>query len=842
MTASKMKGGVAVVTGGGSGIGRALAMELAKRGAFVHVTDFNGSSAEATAKAIGASAAHAAVDVRDAGAVQRFCDSVGRVDYMFNNAGIGVGGEIQDLSLAHWDRILDVNVRGVIHGVHAVYPGMIARGSGHIVNTASLAGLVPTPLATPYGMTKHAVVGLSVSLRMEAAAYGVRVSALCPGTVETPLPRFEGAGGHPAPEVAPRRARSAHEGSGHADSRREARARDARRRRRERGADRDPGARAGAVARVSARAVGDRFDEPADAGRGAQDQAEGDVGLPNAGFLQGRSSPSRSTARAKAPSGLSAQLNRNRGLTSSPAIVPLVSARGSMTAPKLSDRTSGLLLHPTSLPGPHGCGDLGAPSLAWLDFLRRSEQRWWQMLPIGPVGYGSSPYSAQSTFAGSELLVSLEPLVQAGWLARDALRGADELPRARVDYEETARFRERCLRSALAAFDARDDRWKAFTAFCEEARAWLDGFALYRAIKRAHGQVAWTEWPASLRDRDAGALAQAARDLAADVRYEQMVQWLFAEEWSRLRAESASRGIGLVGDVPIFVAHDSADVWQHRELFFLDAAGAPTVIAGVPPDYFSRTGQRWGNPLYRWSRIKQSGYRWWVDRMRAALARFAAVRLDHFIGFTRYGEIPAAEPTAVRGRWRKGPGIDLFQALARETGELPLIAEDLGVVTRRVKRLRDELRLPGIKVLQFAFGTDPQAPDFLPYNYRRRAVVYTGTHDNDTTAGWFHDPGGAGGTRSPEQTEKERQTAMTYLGARDGREIHWDMIRAVEASVASLAIVPVQDVLGLGSEARMNLPGTLAGNWEWRVPEGALTPDVAVRLADLARTYGRGAS
>jgi 4-alpha-glucanotransferase len=513
-----------------------------------------------------------------------------------------------------------------------------------------------------------------------------------------------------------------------------------------------------------------------------------------------------------------------------------------MSLPRLGLRSSGLLVHPTSLPGPHGSGDLGVSARRWLDFVRASGHRWWQMLPVGPTGYGNSPYSAQSAFAGSALLLALEPLVEAGWLDERALAGGGELPPGRVDYPATARFREECLRAALgvlADLGPRDPRWAAFLAFEEAEREWLDGFALYRAIKRAHGHVAWTSWPAELRDREGGALGRAARDLASDVRFEKLTQWLFSVQWRALREECSERGIGLTGDLPIFVAHDSADVWQERELFHLDAEGSPTIVAGVPPDYFSATGQRWGNPHYRWRALKKTGYRWWLDRMRMTLARFDAVRIDHFIGFTRYWAIPATEPTAVKGRWMRGPGADFFDALERETGSLPLIAEDLGVVTPRVKRLRDQFELPGIKVLQFAFGTDPQAPGFLPHNYRRRAVVYTGTHDNDTTVGWFNEVGGGASMRSTAQTEVERATALRYLGAKDGREIHWEMIRTAYASVARTAIVPLQDALGLGTEARMNHPGTVEGNWEWRVDEGALTPELAARLAGVARTYAR---
>jgi 4-alpha-glucanotransferase len=512
-----------------------------------------------------------------------------------------------------------------------------------------------------------------------------------------------------------------------------------------------------------------------------------------------------------------------------------------VSVPRLSERTAGLLAHLTSLPGPYGCGDLGGPARGFLEFLGRAKQRWWQVLPIGPLGYGNSPYSAQSAFAGSPLMVALEPLVDAGWLARAALDVAP-LRGDRVDYAATEALRDALLRQAGAAFfghGARDPRWRDFVRFGEEEESWLDGFALYRAIKRSQHHVEWTLWPAPLRDRRPGALARAARELRVDVEHERFVQWLFRDQWRALRSASTERGVGLIGDIPIFVAHDSADVWQHRELFHLDRGGMPTVVAGVPPDYFSATGQRWGNPLFRWKRLRKSGYGWWMDRMRSSFARFDAVRIDHFIGFQRYWEIPCAEPTAVNGRWMKGPGADFFEAVRRELGTIQLIAEDLGAVTPAVKRLRDRFGFPGIKILQFAFGTDPNAADFRPHNYRRSAVVYTGTHDNDTTLGWFHEEGGQGSTRTTAEADEERQAALRYLGRDDERDVHWAMMRAAYASVADTAIVPLQDPLGLGGEARMNLPGTASGNWEWRCEAAALTEDLAGRLADLVTTYDR---
>lgn len=494
---------------------------------------------------------------------------------------------------------------------------------------------------------------------------------------------------------------------------------------------------------------------------------------------------------------------------------------GPARLPKLDDRASGVLLHPTSLPGASEGGDVGPEARRFVDFLVDAGQRWWQMLPVGPPGFGNSPYSAQSAFAGNPMLVSVDHLTKEGLLEP-----------AHGDLS-----REEQQRAAFAAFRRRD-RDPGFAAFCTEAAPWLDDFALYRAIKRAHGEREWTRWEPDLRDRLPEALARARAAFADEMEYVRFQQWRFAGDWRALRAYAHQRGVALIGDLPIFVAHDSADVWEHRELFRLDDAGNPTLVAGVPPDYFSESGQRWGNPLYRWKRLRAQGYRWWIDRFRAALAMFDAIRLDHFIAFQRYWEIPAGETTAIRGRWMKGPGAHFFRAVRDALGELPLIAEDLGAVNPAVRALRDRFGLPGIKILQFAFGTDPNASDFLPHNYPKRAVAYTGTHDNDTVVGWFNDPGS--GTRSPEQTERERQAALRYLGSEgDPGQIQWKMIRAVMASVANVAIIPAQDLLGLGAESRMNRPGTLAGNWAWRLAPGALGPALGARLRDLTTVYER---
>jgi 4-alpha-glucanotransferase len=508
----------------------------------------------------------------------------------------------------------------------------------------------------------------------------------------------------------------------------------------------------------------------------------------------------------------------------------------------LSSRSSGVLLHLTSLPGPHGNGDLGLEARSFADFLERTEQRFWQMLPVGPAGYGDSPYSSLSAFAGNPLLIDLDVFGN-----RD-LQGDSGLPEDAVDYTAATQFRERHLRQAFESLDDRSRKRR--DAFCErEGPAWLDDFALFDALKRAHGGKAWIEWEEGSRLREPSALERAKKDLAADIAFAKTAQWAFDEQWTSFRAYCKDRGVSLIGDVPIFVAHDSADVWQHRELFDLNEHGHSNHIAGVPPDYFSTTGQRWGNPLYRWTVLASRGYSWWVDRFKAAFRRFDIVRLDHFIGFVRYWRIKAEEPTAIRGKWMKGPGRALFDAVSSGMGltpgidRLPLIAEDLGAVTRKVTRLRRDLGLPGIRLVQFAFGTDPQAPSFLPHNHDRNAVVYTGTHDNDTSVGWFTDPGGTKtSTRSREEADKERHAVLAYMGRDHGEAVDpsLEMMRLAMASVARTCIVPLQDVLGLGSDARMNLPGSADGNWRWRVRAHDIDGRAEQRLLGLTRTYGRG--
>ncbi|MCC6629167.1 MAG: 4-alpha-glucanotransferase [Chloroflexi bacterium] len=491
-------------------------------------------------------------------------------------------------------------------------------------------------------------------------------------------------------------------------------------------------------------------------------------------------------------------------------------------------RASGILLHPTSLPGRFGIGDLGDAADHFLAFLEAAGQRLWQVMPLGPTGYGDSPYQSFSAFAGNPLLISLEALAADGLLTDADLASMPPLPAERVDFGAVIPGKWRLLRQAATRFEtvATPAQRADFERFRADASGWLDDFALYMALKEAHDGAGWQDWQAPLRRREPAALAEALHRLAEPVRAQQVVQWLIARQWQRVRDAAHTRGIQIVGDIPIFVAADSADVWANPGLFHLDDAGRPTIVAGVPPDYFSATGQLWGNPLYHWDRLAADGYAWWVRRVRAALAQVDRLRIDHFRGFEAYWAVPAAEDTAIHGRWLPGPGAAFFSALRAGLGELPIIAEDLGLITPPVEALRDAFDLPGMAVLQFAFGTDA-ANTYLPHNHRRNLVVYTGTHDNDTTTGWY-----------AQQAEAVRDQVRRYLG-QPGDDIAWDFIRLALASVADTVIVPLQDVLSLGSEARMNLPGDPSGNWSWRCDAQLLTGERAARLADLVAVYGR---
>ena len=484
-------------------------------------------------------------------------------------------------------------------------------------------------------------------------------------------------------------------------------------------------------------------------------------------------------------------------------------------------RASGILLHVTSLPGRFGIGELGPEAFRFADWLKEAGQQIWQVLPLGPVGYGESPYQLFSAFAGNPLLVSIDTLAERGWLQAADVSRVPRFPASRVDFERVMPWKRRLLRRAFQNFRQRAAAadQDAFGEFCKSNCWWLDDFARFMALKEANGNVAWAEWERSV-----------AAD-PEDIEYHQFLQFEFFRQWDALKGYCHQRGIFILGDLPIYVANDSADVWAHPELFRFDH------VAGVPPDYFSATGQLWGNPLYRWDRMAANGYRWWVDRMRAALRMFDAVRMDHFRGFEAYWEVPATEKTAMNGRWVKGPGGSLFRTFQSELGELPIIAENLGVITPEVEALRHEFGLPGMAVLQFAFGADPQAPSFQPHNYVRDLAVYTGTHDNDTAVGWWRSQGGDS-TRSAEQIEREKTRACAYL-ATGGRRIHWALLRTALASVADTVLAPMQDVLGLGSEARMNTPSVASGNWRWRCRPAALTDTLARDLREMAELYDR---
>ncbi len=498
-------------------------------------------------------------------------------------------------------------------------------------------------------------------------------------------------------------------------------------------------------------------------------------------------------------------------------------------------RSSGILLHPTSLPGRFGIGELGPEAFRFIEFLSRARQSVWQVLPLGPTGYGDSPYQSFSAFAGNPLLISLEALCEEGLLSREELAGAPAFPGQAVDYAAV-----RAFKLPLLARAARPGRLRGeFEAFCAANAAWLDDYALFMSLKEVHGgEAVWTRWHPGIARREPAALEHWRRRLESRIECVRFEQFLFFRQWAAVSRACHASGIRVMGDLPIYVAHDSADVWAHPEYFRLDERGEPEAVSGVPPDYFSATGQLWGNPIYRWDALAADGYRWWIERFRSAFRLFDMLRVDHFRGFDGYWEVRAGETTAMKGRWVKGPGAALFRAVEEELGRLPIVAENLGVITPEVESLREQFGFPGMAVLQFAFGKDPQAPSFKPHNYTRNLAAYTGTHDNDTAVGWWNSTGEADSTRTVEDVVREKEYARDYL-ATDGREINWVLIRALMQSVADTVLFPLQDVLGLGSDARMNLPATSSGNWRWRFCWEMLEPTHAARLARMAELYDR---
>jgi len=496
-------------------------------------------------------------------------------------------------------------------------------------------------------------------------------------------------------------------------------------------------------------------------------------------------------------------------------------------------RSSGVLLHPTSFPGKYGIGDLGSAAFQWIDWLKGARQKLWQILPLGPTGYGDSPYQCFSAFAGNPYLLSPELLFQDGLLSQQELDETPNFPQERVDfgwiYDWKMPLLERVYQHWVDGH-AKSELKPAFKKFRQENASWLPDYALFMALKDEHNGSVWSTWEPDLVQRKPAALKAAHKRLASQIESQELRQFLFFRQWQTVREYAHQNGIQIIGDIPIFVAYDSADVWQNPELFYLDADGKSTVVAGEPPDYFSATGQLWGNPLYNWEKHRETGYAWWIKRIQAVLNLVDIIRIDHFRGFDEYWEIPATAPTAVTGKWVSGPKHDFFNAMRASLGDLPIIAEDLGLVTPGVQKLRDDFQLPGMKILQFAFGGDPNEP-FLPHNYPENCVAYTGTHDNDTTLGWY----------LSSSNESERDYYRRYYSV-DGNNVVWDLIHGIWRSRANQVLCPLQDLLCLDSSARMNYPGRAAGNWTWRFSESFFSDrDLQARLRFLTEETGRTA-
>ncbi|BAZ53101.1 glycoside hydrolase, family 77 [Nostoc sp. NIES-4103] len=493
-------------------------------------------------------------------------------------------------------------------------------------------------------------------------------------------------------------------------------------------------------------------------------------------------------------------------------------------------RSSGVLLHPTSFPSRFGIGDLGLEAYKFIDFLEKSYQQYWQVLPLGPTGYGNSPYMSYSAMAGNPLLISPEKLLDEGLLTEEDFANLPAFEVDKVDFEQAAPIKIGLLKKACENFKTKASsiQQKEFAGFCESKAYWLDNYALFMALKDSLNGASWHTWEPELAKRELEALARAERELTAEIFYYKFIQYEFFRQWSNLKSYANMRGIEIIGDIPIYVAHDSADVWAHPESFCLDEeTGEAALMAGVPPDYFSATGQLWGNPVYNWEELQKQDFKWWIERFEAMLDYVDIIRIDHFRGFEAFWAVKQGETTAINGKWIKAPGEELFDTIKQKLGKLPVLAEDLGVITPEVEALRDKYEFPGMKVLQFAFGSDPGNP-FLPFNYPRNAVVYTGTHDNDTTVGWFNTSNGY-----------EKDNLLLYLGSISPDGIHWDLIRLALSSIANQAIIPLQDILGLGTEARMNFPSIAEGNWAWRYQSHNITDELSDRLKALTKLYGR---
>lgn len=505
-------------------------------------------------------------------------------------------------------------------------------------------------------------------------------------------------------------------------------------------------------------------------------------------------------------------------------------------------RASGILLHITSLPSPYGIGDLGLAAYNFADFLAETKQGFWQFLPLNPtrIKFGNSPYSSPSAFAGNPLLISLLHLVEDGFLSKSDIEGPPAFCKNRVDYLAVTKYKERLFSKAFNNFKNRKKEDYEFGQFCRENGHWLEDYALFLALKGHFKDKIWNRWPQPLRDRDKKELGQWKEKLRDQIEMGKLLQYLFFKQWFALKTYCNSKNIQLIGDIPIYVNCDSADVWANPDIFQLAESKKPFVVAGVPPDYFSPTGQLWGNPIYRWDTLKDMGYSWWMKRITHNLKLFDFARLDHFRGFVDYWEVPAEEPNAIKGRWVKGPGEDFFHTLLKHFPSCPFIAEDLGVITTEVHEMRDRFEFPGMRVLQFAFGDDSPINPYKPINYIKNCVAYTGTHDNDTLIGWLYGSRDYS-TRKPDEISMERENALRYLGykGKKRRDIHWEFIRLLMMSVANLVIFPMQDLLGMGIEARMNRPAKAKGNWEWRLVSEQLKPSLRERLLEMTEIYGR---
>lgn len=504
-------------------------------------------------------------------------------------------------------------------------------------------------------------------------------------------------------------------------------------------------------------------------------------------------------------------------------------------------RAAGIFLHVTSLPGDFGIGDLGPSAYEFIDFLVRSGQKYWQILPLGPTGFGDSPYQAFSAFAGNTLLISPEKLVKDGFLSKLDLQSAPMFPNDKVDFGAVSKWKAELLSAAFETFSSGKDTAviDEYDEFCRENQFWLDDYALFRAIKAEHDERSWNLWPEGLKSRNDTDLREIRERLISEVDAQRFFQFLFFRQWKAVKAYANRQGLKIIGDLPIFVALDSSDVWCNQDKFRLNGDGTASVVAGVPPDYYSKTGQLWGNPIYDWEALRSDGFRWWVARVYSTLQLVDIVRLDHFRGFVAAWEVPGEDETAENGAWVEVPGKELFTTLTRSLGRLPMIAEDLGFITPDVGELRDAFGIPGMRILQFGFGGDAANQD-LPHNYTRHSVAYTGTHDNDTAIGWFRSLDISADGDDDTDAERIREHCLQYLGS-DAADVNWNFIRAVWASVADTAIAPMADVLGLGSEGRMNFPSVISDNWKWRMSAQALNNELSDKLREMTETYGRSA-